>query len=335
MGYVTFRPSKVVPVPVLEPLLPLHRAQQAAVEPLSVDDIAAKRAAAHAVYRGAVVPLYGPPADDVEISEIAIALADGTQISARLYRPQVGGPLPVYVYLHGGAFWLGEAELFDVPSGHLAAGAGCAVVSVNYRLAPEHPFPTPVRDCHEAVLWVHANAGQLGLDPDRLAIGGASAGAGLAAAVTQLLRAEGGPKVRLQILEVPAVDLRPATLTQVADDGERLAVDGLEQAASLYVRPPADVSDPLASPALADDLRDLPPALIMTAEYDPLRAGGEAYAFGLAEAGVPVDHRMWPGQLHGSQNFAALIPDEALAYRSIVVAALVEALQSPKVEVDL
>lgn len=318
--------TKAPPLPLLEPLLPLHQAQQVGGAELHPDLINDFRAAAHAAYRSAVIPLYGPSADGIAITELTVARTDGPEIGVRVYRPHADEVLPVYLYLHGGSFWAGEAELFDVPCSRIAMDAHCVVISVDYGLAPENPFPGPVNDCYAALLWVHANATQLGVNADRIAIGGASAGGGLAAAVAHLARDNHGPEILLQVLEVPAVDLRPESLVRIDPEGAPLQVDGMAQAADLYIQPPHRADDPLASPGLAADLQSLPPALIMTAEYDPLRAGGERYARRLEEASVPVTHHLWLGQLHGSQHFETLIPEPAARYHAIVVEALVGVL---------
>lgn len=314
-------------MPLLEPLLPLYQAQQAGGVALSADRVTEFRAAAHAAFRSSVVPLYGPKAEDVAITELTIGRTDGSELALRVYRPQADGVLPVYLYLHGGGFWAGEADLFDVPCSRIAADVGCVVVSVNYGLAPESPFPGPVHDSHAALHWVHANAAQLGIDARRIAIGGASAGGGLAAAVARLARDNHGPAIVLQVLEAPAVDLRPEALTRIDPEGAPLHVDGMAQAAELYVQTPSRLDDPLASPGLAEDLEGLPPALVMTAEYDPLRGGGEAYAQRLEAAGVKVTHHLWRGQFHGSQHFWALIPEQATAYHAIMVSAMVDAFR--------
>lgn len=312
-------------MPLLAPLLPLFQAQQADGAALSADRVAELRAAAHSAYRSSIVPLYGARAEDVAIDELSIDGPGETAVALRVYRPQVDGALPVYLYLHGGGFWAGEAELFDVPCSRIAAEVCCVVVSVDYGLAPENPFPGPVNDSYAALLWVHANAARLGVDAQRMAVGGASAGGGLAAAVTRLARDNDGPEIVLQILEAPAVDLRPEALVRIDPEGAPIRVDGMAQAAELYVQSRARLEDPLASPGIADDLAGLPPALIMTAEYDPLRGGGDAYAQRLAAAGVRVSHHLWRGQFHGSQHLETLIPEQATAYYAMVVAELVGA----------
>lgn len=297
-------------------------------------DLAQRRAAAHDAYRSRVVPLYGPAPDGVSVAELDLPVPGGVRLRSRLYRgdarSEAGAPQPVHLYLHGGGFWSGTPELFDVPCSRVAADAGCAVLSVGYRLAPEHPFPTAVQDAYAALVWTVAHAQSLGLDASRVSIGGVSAGGGLAAAVTLLCRDRMGPELKLQVLEVPAVDLRPEGLRQHDPDGRAFALDELIDSGHRYLTDPARACEPLASPLLAPDLRGLPPALVMTAEYDPMRGAGEAYAARLAADGVPTSLRMWPGQFHGSQRLEVLIPEQAREYHLMVVSALRDAYYAPR-----
>jgi acetyl esterase len=239
---------------------------------------------------------------------------DGGEITVRIYRPSDGERLPACVYIHGGGWWQGTLTLVDPECRYLAQGAGCVVVSVDYRLAPEHPFPTPLEDCYSALLWVAANAERLGIDPERIAVLGGSAGGNLSAAVALLARDRGGPRLIAQVLVVPATDL---TLSQPSIDAlskeTGLSKSGLEYCVSAYLGEDGDPRNPLISPLYAD-LHDLPPALIITAEYDPLRDDGEAYGRRLQEAGVPAIVRCIPGMLHGTFVFTKLVPEVAEAY---------------------
>lgn len=318
-------------MPLLDQLRPLYKTAQASVIP-GLDDLGAFRHAAHAAYRTAVVPLYGPEPSRGSVRSVNLPGAAGASLSSRIYWPSDSEDvnmssvaLPVHVYLHGGGFWSGEPGLFDVPCLRLAIDAQCAVVSIGYRLAPEHRFPTAVDDAYIAMQWISDNATVLGVDPSRMSIGGASAGGGLAAAVAVRCRDGGGPDLVLQILEVPAVDLRPGQLPTLDPDGDPYALDELMATSERYLGDLRKASDPMASPALVDDLTRLPPTLIMTAEYDPLREPAEAFAERLRVAGVRVAIRMWPGQFHGSQRFETLIPGPAHAYHRQVVDALLEA----------
>ncbi|MDR1214362.1 MAG: alpha/beta hydrolase [Propionibacteriaceae bacterium] len=212
---------------------------------------------------------------------------------------------PAYLLLHGGAFWLSSIDerINAALAAERAVGADVVVFDVDYRLAPEHPFPAGLEDCHSALVWVYEHAVELGVDPDRIVVGGVSAGGNLAAALCQLARRRGGPPICGQLLEVPALDLRP--------DGtwleEYAAINGLSDSAEMrdfYLPPGQDPADPLVSPLAATDLTGLPPAHIMTAEIDPFRAGGEAYAVALRQAGVPVSASRQLGNLHGGNGLA-------------------------------
>jgi acetyl esterase len=247
---------------------------------------------------------------------------EGGEITVRVYSDGSGGPLrPGYVYFHGGGFWLGTLEQADDMCRAVARDADCAVASVDYRLAPEHLFPAAAEDAYAAWLWIAEAAPMLGIDAARLAVGGASAGGTLAAVLAQLARDRAGPMPRLQVLEIPVTDLS-------SDEPLRIAREGLELRSGkpiyngYYLAEPKDALDPRASPLLAESLGGLPPALVMCAEYDPLRPEAEAYARRLQAAGVPTTCRCWPGQFHGSQYMDVLIPEEARAYRAELTGAL-------------
>jgi acetyl esterase len=239
-----------------------------------------------------------------------IAVKSG-EIAARVYSPKVSGLLPCYLYLHGGGFWLGTLDQGNSTCRGIATDAACVVVNLDYRLAPEHKFPTAAEDCYTALAWIIEHANELNVDPDRIAVGGGSAGGNLAAAVSLMSCHRGGPKLALQVLEIAALDL-----TDKAD------------AETLYLRNQNDARNPYASPLLAPDLGGLPPALVMSAELDPLRSEDAAYAQRLREAGVPVEERCWKGQFHGSMQLAKLIPFEAAEYHAHVVKALRRAFRT-------
>ncbi|GAA1984742.1 alpha/beta hydrolase [Catenulispora subtropica] len=241
----------------------------------------------------------GEPEPVHEVTDHLLPLTD-RKIPVRVYRPRAEQPLPALLYFFGGGWTLGSLETCDAVCRSLANTAGCLVISVGYRLAPEHRFPAAVEDCHEAVAYVAAHAAEFGADPSRLAVGGDSAGGNLAAAVALLTRTE--PAVRLagQLLVYPNTD-------QLADDESLRAHDDpwLFNHRSVgwyrghYLADDADAADPLASPLRAPDLTGLPPALVITAEYDPLRDQGEEYAARLADAGVDVEITRYPGMVHG------------------------------------
>jgi len=239
------------------------------------------------------------PMPVAELRDIAIP-GPGGPIPARLYRASAGGVLPVLVFFHGGGWVVGDIESHDTVCRHLANRAGCAVVSVDYRLAPEHKFPAAVEDCFAATAWVAGNAAALGVDAARLAVGGDSAGGNLAAVVSLLARDRGGPRIACQLLIYPATDaaMRHDSIARFAE-GYVLTRATMRWFYDQYLRAPEDAADWRASPLAALDLGGLPSAFVLTAGYDPLCDEGDAYAARLAAAGVAVTHRRFPGQVHG------------------------------------
>jgi acetyl esterase len=214
---------------------------------------------------------------------------------------------PVCVYLHGGGWVIGSIESHDAPCRELAARSGCAVVSVEYRLSPETPFPGPLDDCVAAVEWVATNGAEIGVDGSRLVIAGDSAGGNLAAAVTLVARERGGPAIAGQVLVYPATDHGYGTQSAIDNaEGYLLTMDAMHWFTGHYLgADPARADDPLASPLRATDLGGLPPALVITAEFDPLRDEGEAYGHKLQDAGVATTVHRYDGQIHG---FVGLFP---------------------------
>jgi acetyl esterase len=208
--------------------------------------------------------------------------------------------LPALVYYHGGGWVVGDLDTHDALCRHLANGAGCAVLAVDYRLAPEHKFPAAVEDAWAALEWAAENAAALGIDRERLAVGGDSAGGNLAAIVSLMARNRGGPHLCYQLLLYPALDFG-----MHFDSYRRFAEGYLLTRATMawftdhYLARPAEIDDWRASPLRARDMTGLPPALIVTAGYDPLRDEGAAYARRLVESGVSICHRHYSGQLHG------------------------------------
>ncbi len=233
-------------------------------------------------------------------------------IPVRIYHPHppaggaggaaAGRPPGLVVLLHGGGFVLGDLETHDEAARRTAVGAGAVVASVGYRLAPEHPFPAGVEDAVAATREAVARAGALGADPARVLVAGDSAGGTLAAVVARRLRDAGGPTLAGQALVYPTTDLRPSGGGPSRDalaTGYGLTKAAMTWFAQQYLRREADATHPDASPALADDLRDLPPAFVLTAGFDPLRDEGDAYAERLAAAGVAVEHHRMDGAIHG------------------------------------
>jgi len=246
------------------------------------------------------------------------------EIPVRVYTPHGDGPFPVLVFFHGGGWVICSLDSHDGICRALANDVGCVVVSVDYRLAPEHPFPTAPEDCFAATEWVAAHAGELNADPARLAVGGDSAGGNLTAIVTQMARARGGPALAFQLLIYPAVDFRSdAGYPSMTDNAQGYLLDkqAMDWFRDHYLRDEADRTNVQASPMLASDLRGLPPALVITADYDPLRDEGEVYAQRLQEAGVPVTVRRYPGMIHGFFGMTALF-DRAKDAQAEAVTAL-------------
>jgi acetyl esterase len=236
--------------------------------------------------------------------------ADG-DIPARVYTPHaaVGEAHGVLVWLHGGGWVIGDLDTADSTCRALANRAGCVVVSVDYRLAPEHPAPAALDDCMTALAWTVENFELLGVDASKVAIGGDSAGGNLAALVCQRVRDEFGPDIDFQLLVYPVTDL---TLSHPSMDenaeGYFLTKASMEWFVGHYLGD-ADPKDPAVSPLHADDLSGLPPAMVITAEMDPLRDEGEAYAARLREAGVPTELIRYDGQIHGFVGMATMLDD--------------------------
>jgi acetyl esterase len=230
----------------------------------------------------------------------------GGDIPVRVYTPSPGGPLAALVFFHGGGFVTSSIATHDPLCRALAHGAGCVVVSVDYRLAPEHRFPAAVEDCYAATQWVSCNAAGLGIDPTRLAVGGDSAGGTLAAVVARWARERGGPPLAFQLLIYPITDYMP-DLPSRKSYKYLISVPDLAWVWGHYLRSAADGADASVAPLRAADLRRLPPALVITAEFDPLRDEGELYAARLREAGVPVELARYDGMFHGFVSMAGVI----------------------------
>ena len=229
-------------------------------------------------------------------------------IPGRLYAASEGGPLPIIVWYHGGGFVIGDLETADRICRKLAAGTGALVISVDYALAPERPFPAGPDDCFNALRWIVDNAASLGGDPSRVAVAGDSAGGNMAA-VTAVKARDEGVDLRHQLLVYPVTDCT-MTSTSYQDNGEGylLTADSMDWFIGCYLSGGADAKDPRVSPLFAEDVRGLAPALVITAEFDPLRDEGEAYADKMKESGVDVVLRRFDGQIHGFFPLGAIIP---------------------------
>jgi acetyl esterase len=241
------------------------------------------------------------------VAEVRL-LVVGDSIAMRLYRPVAGAVLPALLYFHGGGWTIGDLDTHDVVCRQLAAGARCAVFSVDYRLAPEHPFPAAVEDCFAATQYVHANAATLGVDASRIAVGGDSAGGNLAAVVALMARDQGGPPLVYQLLIYPATDQRCGFPSHERNGaGYLLTREGIRFFRAAYVPQERDRTDWRASPLLAASHTGLPPAFVLTAGYDPLLDEGRAYAERLARAGVEVTYREYPDMVHGFVLFGGVV----------------------------
>ena len=232
----------------------------------------------------------------------------GAQVPVRIYTPEGMGPFPVLSWFHGGGWVLGNVDTADSTARHLAVEAGCVVVSVDYRLAPEAKFPVPFDDCYAATEWIAQNAASINADPNKIAVGGDSAGGNLAAAVALKARDQGGPSLAMQLLVYPvtARDFNTGSYRQNAD-GYSLTTDAMKWFWDHYLSSDADAANPYAAPAAAKYLNGLPQALVITAEFDPLRDEGEAYAQRLKAAGVATTSSRYDGMIHGFFGMPAVI----------------------------
>jgi acetyl esterase len=243
------------------------------------------------------------PAPRQEVAQVADRKIDGPggPIPVRIYTPAVPAPRGALVYYHGSGFVIFDLDSHDAECRALCNRAGATVVSVDYRLAPEHKFPAAVEDAWAALEWTAAHASELGVDAARIAVGGDSAGGNLAAVVAQLARERGAPQLRLQLLIYPVIDLRMGH-PSMDENAEGFGLTKAQMAWFIahYVRSEADKLDPRGSPLLARSLAGVAPALVITAGYDPLRDEGEAYAQRLIAAGVRTTLTRYPGMIHGA-----------------------------------
>ncbi|OSC40832.1 alpha/beta hydrolase [Mycobacterium decipiens] len=287
------------------------------------------------VARARLRQLKAPPEmlPELRIEDRTVGYDDLTDIPVRIYWPPVAGDnLPVLVYYHGGGWSLGDLDTHDPVARAHAVGAEAIVVSVDYRLAPEHPYPAGIHDSYAALRWVGEHATELGGDPNRIAVAGDSAGGNISAVVAQLARDNGGPALVFQLLWYPSVtgDLSLPAFTENAD-APILDRDVIDAFLTWYV-PGLDISDhttlpPTLAPANAANFAGLPPAFIGTAEHDPLRDDGARYAELLTAAGVPAELSNEPTMVHGYVSFALVVPAAAEATNR-GVAALKKALHA-------
>ena len=254
------------------------------------------------------IALMAPPADVGSVREQTID-GPGGPLRIRIYTPRRNGPFPLLVFFHGSGFVLCSLDTHDGMCRNLCAGAGCVVASVDYRLAPEHKFPAGIDDCLQATRWAAAHAAQLGADPARIAVSGDSAGANMAAVTALRVRDEGGPALCGQLLLYPVTDYyMPGTRSYEQNaEGYGLTRDTMRWFWDHYLSSPSEAAHPHASPLRAPDLSGLPPALVITAEYDPLRDEGEHYAEKLRAAGVPTSLTRYDGVNHGFMFWVGIV----------------------------
>ena len=269
-----------------------------------------------------------PPGEDVaSVEDLEVPGPDGP-LPVRVYRPDGAAvPAPVVVFFHGGGWVLGSIATHDATCRGLANRTGAVYVSVDYRLAPEHPYPAAPEDCYAATCWVADHAADLGVDPGRLAVAGDSAGGNLAAVVCQMARDRSGPAIAFQLLIYPVTDLdldRWPSMEENAD-GPLLTREGMDWFARHYVGTLPFTGDPYAAPIRAADLSGLPPAYVATAGHDPLRDEGAGYAEALAAAGVTVGYDNFATMIHGFVGFADVVPAAGEA-RDRIAAALAAGL---------
>ena len=246
----------------------------------------------------AFLGLQGDAEPVADVSNHSVAVKGGS-IPVRVYRPAGTGPHPVVVYFHGGGFVFGDIDLVDKVARSLCNAAKATIVSVGYRKAPEHPYPTAPEDCYAALLWTSANAATLGVDAARIAVIGDSAGGNLAAVMTQMTRDRKGPKIVHQVLVYPVVDAGgdyPSRTENAA--GYLLTSKAMTWFFGHYFTKPGQSNEPYSSP-IRGNLAGLPAATVITAGFDPLRDEGDAYAAALTKAGVKVDHIRNPTMIHG------------------------------------
>ena len=272
-------------------------------------------AAAREMFAGQTA-IFLPPREDVRASDFVVACESGDGVSCRLYRPEGSDDaiLPVVLYFHGGGWVVGSVATHDTLCQHLCHFSGAAIVSVDYRLAPEHPFPAAADDCFRALDYVHRNAALLKLDPNRIALAGDSAGGNLAALVSQAARdlratSNDHPAIVFQALIYPVIDAGCDTVSYsdfATDYG--LTKEQMQYFWKCYCGGDAS-NEAAASPLRGDNLSGLPATWILTAEFDVLRDEAESYAFKLKTAGTKVDFERWRGQIHGFIHYAGFFDE--------------------------
>ena len=270
--------------------------------------------------RAAYVEMAAMQGEPAEVASVENRGAPGPagDVPIRVYRPALDAQLPVFVYYHGGGWVVGDLDSHDPLCRQIANVAGCAVVAVDYRLGPEHKYPAAAEDAYAVAAWLATDGATLGLDGDRIAVGGDSAGGNLAAVVPLMARDRQGPTIASQILIYPVTDHRFDTPSyREHAEGFILVADLMQQFWASYLADEADGQQPYASPLRAADLGGLPRALVMTAEFDVLRHEGEAYCERLRAAGVETRIHRYDGMMHGFLQFGTVIPEARDAVHEI------------------
>lgn len=302
----------------------LEQMQAMNLPPLNAMTVEEARAAASAMSE-----MHGVPDPVASVDNLAVTGPAG-EIPVRVYTPEQSGPLPILVYFHGGGWVIGDLETHDPLCRTLCNACGCIVASVDYRLAPEHKFPAAAEDAYAATQWIAEHAAEFGGDPQRLAVGGDSAGGNLAAVVALMARDRRGPEIVCQLLIYPVTDSACDTASYRDNgDGYFLTAEMMQWFWSQYLNSEADRENPHAAPLRARNLRGLPAALVITAEFDPLRDEGEAYAARLRDAGVAVQLKRYDGMIHGFFGMGAVI-DQARTAVDEVAATLQSTFAAPR-----
>ncbi|MFI6339816.1 alpha/beta hydrolase [Streptomyces sp. NPDC050535] len=274
---------------------------------------------ARADLRSFIDRLPAPSLDGLLVDNALVrSLTEDHEVPVRVYRPagQADAPRPAILYIHGGGFVTGDLDTEEGSAATLARALEAVVVSVDYRLAPEHPYPAALEDCYTTLVWLGQQADELGLDPTRIAVHGQSAGGGLAAAVALLTRDRSGPQLVFQFLGIPELDDRLQTVSMRAYvDTPVWHLANAEKSWAAYLRKTTQPGSPdvpvYAAPARAENLTGLPPTCVTLCQFDPLRDEGMEYARRLAQANVPVELHLYPGTFHG----AAALPQTAVSQR--------------------
>ena len=248
-----------------------------------------------------------PGPEVAKVDDRTIPGPDG-DVPVRIYTPEGDGPFPILAWYHGGGWVVGDLESADASARSLCVGGGCVVVSVDYRLAPDTKFPGPAEDCWAATTWAVENASSINGDASRLAVGGDSSGGNLAAAMCLMAADRGGPAIALQVLVYPVTDVDFNTVSYGENaEGYSLTKATMQWYWDQYLSGREDAANPYAAPLQAKSLAGQPPALVITAEYDPLRDEGEAYAQRLREAGVETTATRYDGMIHGFFGMGAVV----------------------------